>query len=125
MQQHPRTEACIQDLFSGSVFLVISTAVLSQAVNGELLLRSVEPFCASWIVWEEEPEEEGGEQGNDSFDDKEPAEAFESSSPVDVADAVCDSATECAGEVAEGDYECDANCALVPAVPDRYEVYDS
>ncbi len=124
MGQHPGTEKGLENLLARRVPSVVTSAPLGQAILGEALVGLGQPLGPGGIVGQEEPEQDGAQQGDDALDDEQPAERLQSAGAVDVADPVGDGAAERAGQVAEGDDAGDADAALVEAVPDGDEVDD-
>lgn len=125
MRQHARAKKRLNKLLPSSMLPIIPPAPLLKPILSETLFRRTQKLGTSRIIRQDE---EGGHYAQDcdgAFDYEEPAEPFEIAGPVDGRHAECDGASECAGEVAEGDDEGDADGALVVPVPDCYEVDDA
>jgi hypothetical protein len=151
--QHPWAKERLYHLWSRGVVPQVPATSLLQAVLGELLVRRAQPLRAGGIVGKEEQQQEGADDGDDAFDDKEPSEAvtdvwsasssrlcllsllflsggmghspLKPGGAVDVAHPVGNGSSERACQVTKANDAGDPHGSLVVPVPNGDEVDDA
>ena len=93
-------------------------ALLSHALGSQVLLLDRQPAGRLGVVGEEEPDEDGGQDGGDALEDEEPPPGREAVDLVHVADTEGDGTAKGTGQRGRGEDGGDAHGALVGAVPE-------
>ena len=103
---------------------VIASSPFFESIDRELRVQLVQPFSSRWIVWQAEPQDESGEEGDYALDDEEPSESLKTSTAVGLTHAISNGSSEGTCEVTERGDKSNADCTFVPAIPDCDEVDD-
>jgi len=117
VRQHSRAEECLHALLARSMVSVVATAMLLQSIDRELFVACVQPLCSSWEIWKTKYHSRHGDYSDKALDDEKPAETFQPTVAVCMADAVRNRTAKCSGEITERSDQTDADCSLIVSVP--------